>query len=109
MYLYLYYGSFRHRIVHFKFYRHTATSDFYRLVFTVIFILMNGLFTPIESVPKWAQILTAFNRIKYFVEVMRMVMLKGSESVDFLSQLIITMLYILNMNDLAVWSSKKAT
>jgi ABC-2 type transport system permease protein len=38
--------------------------------FTVIFILMSGLFTPIESMPKWAQILTEFNPIKYFVEVM---------------------------------------
>uniref|UniRef100_UPI00249042B9 ABC transporter permease n=1 Tax=Croceibacter atlanticus TaxID=313588 RepID=UPI00249042B9 len=45
--------------------------------FTVIFILMSGLFTPIESMPEWAQILTEFNPIKYFVEVMRMVMLKG--------------------------------
>ncbi|MEY4134264.1 MAG: ABC transporter permease [Saprospiraceae bacterium] len=44
----------------------------------VIFILMSGLFTPIESMPGWAQVMTRFNPIAYFVEVMRMVMLKGS-------------------------------
>ena len=33
--------------------------------FVVIFILMSGLFTPIESMPEWAQILTEFNPIKY--------------------------------------------
>jgi len=38
--------------------------------FVVIFILMSGLFTPIESMPEWAQFLTEFNPIKYFVEVM---------------------------------------
>jgi len=47
--------------------------------FVVIFILMSGLFTPIESMPHWAQVLTEFNPIKYFVQVMRMVMLKGQD------------------------------
>lgn len=75
--------------------------------FTVIFILMSGLFTPIESMPEWAQILTEFNPIKYFVEVMRMVMLKGSGFMDILPQLIKTLVYAIVMNGLAVWSYKK--
>ncbi len=75
--------------------------------FTVIFILMSGLFTPIESMPKWAQIITEFNPIKYFVEVMRMVMLKGSGFMDILPQLLKTLLYAFIMNGLAVWSYKK--
>ncbi|MFT7050001.1 MAG: ABC-2 type transport system permease protein [Psychroserpens sp.] len=77
--------------------------------FTVIFILMSGLFTPIESMPKWAQIITEFNPIKYFVEVMRMVMLKGSGFMDILPQLLKTLLYALVMNGLAVWSYKKTS
>ncbi len=77
--------------------------------FTVIFILMSGLFTPIESMPKWAQILTEFNPIKYFVEVMRMVMLKGSGFMDILPQLLKTIIYALIMNGLAVWSYKKTS
>ncbi|WNH12318.1 ABC transporter permease [Thalassobellus suaedae] len=75
--------------------------------FMVIFILMSGLFTPIESMPEWAQIITEFNPIKYFVEVMRMVMLKGSGFIDILPQLAKTLLYALVMNGLAVWSYKK--
>ncbi|MBU2920567.1 ABC transporter permease [Winogradskyella psychrotolerans] len=75
--------------------------------FTVIFILMSGLFTPIESMPKWAQTLTEFNPIRYFVEVMRMVMLKGSGFNDILPQLLKTALYAFIMNGLAVWSYKK--
>ena len=48
----------------------------------IIFILMSGLFTPIESMPIWAQKITFFNPIAYFVEVMRMVLLKGSDFWD---------------------------
>ncbi|GGK37181.1 MULTISPECIES: ABC transporter permease [Flavobacteriaceae] len=75
--------------------------------FTVIFILMSGLFTPIESMPIWAQYITEFNPIKYFVEVMRMVMLKGSNFTDILPQFTKTLAYAIIMNGLAVWSYKK--
>ncbi|MFA5669351.1 MAG: ABC transporter permease [Balneolaceae bacterium] len=44
----------------------------------VIFILMGGLFTPIESMPLWAQNLTLANPVSYFIKIMRMVLLKGS-------------------------------
>ncbi len=77
--------------------------------FTVIFILMSGLFTPIESMPKWAQVITEFNPIRYFIEVMRMVMLKGSNFYDILPQLLKTLLYAFIMNGLAVWSYKKTS
>jgi ABC-2 type transport system permease protein len=77
--------------------------------FVVIFILMSGLFTPIESMPMWAQYLTEFNPIKYFVEVMRMVMLKGADFTDILPQLLKTLGYAIIMNGLAVWSYKKTS
>jgi len=44
----------------------------------IIFILMSGLFTPIQAMPEWAQYLTNFNPIAYFIDFMRMVLLKGS-------------------------------
>ena len=46
--------------------------------FLVVFILMSGLFTQIENMPSWAQKITWFNPVAYFIEVMRMVLLKGS-------------------------------
>lgn len=46
--------------------------------FMVVFTLMSGLFTPIESMPKWAQTLTLFNPIAYFISIMRQVLLKGA-------------------------------
>jgi drug efflux transport system permease protein len=50
--------------------------------FMVIFILMSGLFTPIENMPDWAQKLTWGNPIAYFVKVLRSVLLKGSNFAD---------------------------
>ncbi|MDZ7719331.1 MAG: ABC transporter permease [Balneolaceae bacterium] len=44
----------------------------------VVFILMGGLFTPIESMPIWAQNLTLANPVAWFIKMMRMVLLKGS-------------------------------
>ncbi|WP_298365187.1 ABC transporter permease [uncultured Lutibacter sp.] len=77
--------------------------------FMVIFILMSGLFTPIESMPNWAQLITELNPIKYFVEVMRMVMLKGAGFNEILPQLTKTLIYAIAMNGLAVLSYKKTT
>ncbi len=47
--------------------------------FVVIFILMSGLFTAVENMPDWAQRITAFNPVTYFMQLIRMVLLKGSE------------------------------
>ncbi len=57
--------------------------------FLVIFILMSGLFTPIESMPDWAQTINHANPISYFIKISRMIMLKGSGFVDIRDNLII--------------------
>jgi ABC-2 type transport system permease protein len=46
--------------------------------FMVVFILMSGLFTSVESMPQWAQTLDRLNPVMYFIRIMRMVLLKGS-------------------------------
>jgi ABC-2 type transport system permease protein len=48
----------------------------------VVFVLMSSLFTPIESMPGWAQTVTLFNPVAYFIEIMRRVLLKGATFVD---------------------------
>ncbi|HQZ25473.1 MAG TPA: ABC transporter permease [Flavobacterium sp.] len=75
--------------------------------FTVIFILMSGLFTPIESMPQWAQNLTLLNPIRYFVEIIRMVMLKGATLSDISRPFFIIAFYAIALNGIAVWSYKK--
>lgn len=75
--------------------------------FTVIFILMSGLFTPIESMPQWAQNVTLLNPIRYFVEIIRMVMLKGATFSDISRPFFIIVCYAIVLNGIAVWSYKK--
>lgn len=53
----------------------------------LLFILMSGLFTPIRSMPVWAQYLTYLNPLRYFMEIVRMIYLKGSTLPDLLPQL----------------------
>lgn len=75
--------------------------------FLMIFILMSGLFTPIESMPIWAQKITWFNPIKYFIEFMRMVLLKGSTFKDVSLHFLIMIIYGVIINSLAIWSYRK--
>lgn len=77
--------------------------------FVIIFLLMSGLFTPIESMPEWAQALTWVNPIAYFVKVIRMVMLKGSGWENIQLSLLIMFLYALVMNGIAIWNYRKTT
>ncbi len=46
--------------------------------FMIIFVLMCGVFTPVENMPNWALKLNAINPLYYFVTVIRSVVLKGS-------------------------------
>lgn len=59
----------------------------------MIFILMGGLYTAIESMPFWAQVVTWFNPVRYFIEVIRMVVLKGSTLQDITGHLAIVGLF----------------
>ncbi len=77
--------------------------------FSVIFILMSGLFTPIESMPVWAQKISDLNPIKYYVDVIRLVMLKGSTFMDVSRQFIIIVVYSIILNALAVINYRKTS
>lgn len=75
----------------------------------IIFILMSGLFTPIESMPKWAQYLTVPNPIAHFIHVMRSVLLKGSGFQDVLFNFRATIAMAVVFNLLAILSYRKVT
>lgn len=53
-------------------------SIFVMFAFIMIFQLMGGLFTPIQSMPQWAQYITYAIPPRYFIEIMRSVYLKGA-------------------------------
>ncbi|MBA3852774.1 MAG: ABC transporter permease [Gemmatimonas sp.] len=53
----------------------------------MVYILMSGLFTPIRSMPDWAQNVAQLNPLMHFISLMRGVMLKGASVVDVLPRL----------------------
>lgn len=73
----------------------------------MIFILLGGLLTSIDSMPKWAQIFTRFNPVTYFIEVMRMVVLKGSTLYDIRYHMLIVLLFGIVLNSLAILNYHK--
>ena len=75
--------------------------------FMVIFILMSGLFTPIESMPPWAQAMTVPNPIAHFVQVMRQVLLKGSDFADIRYNFVVCIIIGVVMNGLAMLTYRK--
>lgn len=73
----------------------------------VLFILMGGVFTPVESMPEWAQRIAYFNPIAQFNRAMRMIMLKGSGIRDVLPAFYFFTVYAAVMMSLAVWRYRK--
>ena len=64
-------------------YAETQTqATFVSFFVMMLFMLLGGLYTPIESMPEWAKWITKINPVAYFIEVMRMIVLKGSSFSD---------------------------
>jgi ABC-2 type transport system permease protein len=73
----------------------------------MVFILLGGLYTSIDSMPQWAQTLTLFNPVSYFIDVMRMVVLKGSGLRDILPSLGKMVMFAIVLNGWAILSYHK--
>jgi len=82
-------------------------SMFLSWFFLVIFVLLSGLFTPIDNMPHWAQRITWFNPVSYFVEVVRMVLLKGSGFMDMARHFVVIGIFAVVVNGLAVLNYRK--
>ena len=80
---------------------------FIMFFFMMVFILMGGLFTSIDSMPEWAQAISRLNPVSYLISVMRMVILKGSGMRDILGHLGITLVFAIVLNAWAIINYKK--
>jgi len=56
--------------------------------FSVFAILTSGFFTPISNMPHWLQHFTLLNPMRYFMEVVRGIMMKGAGPADLLPQIV---------------------
>ena len=75
--------------------------------FMMLFIMLSGLYTPIDSMPEWAKWIAAFNPLKHFMVVMRSVYLKGSNPLQLMNDLLALIGFAVFFNTWAVISYKK--
>jgi ABC-2 type transport system permease protein len=55
---------------------------FIMFFFVITMIFLSGLFTPYQNMPAWAQMLGNASPLKYFIQVLRMIYLKGATFMD---------------------------
>lgn len=54
----------------------------------MIYLLMSGLFTPVESMPRWAQMVAEANPVRHFVWIMRAVLVRGAGAAEVFPRLL---------------------
>jgi ABC-2 type transport system permease protein len=81
---------------------------FVMFFFMLILVLLSGLFTPVSSMPEWAQLITKINPLSYFIQVMRAVYLKGSGMRELLPQLFALCGFAVFFNAWAIFSYRKS-
>lgn len=82
-------------------------SIFMMFAFIMIFQLMGGLFTPVASMPQWAQYITYGVPPRFFIEIMRAVYLKGAGIADLSAQYLALSGFAILFCALAAFTYKK--
>ena len=82
---------------------------FMMFFFILTFVFMSGLYTPVENMPAWAQMISNFSPLKYLIQVLRMVFLKGSRFMDLIPQFISLSVFAIFFNVWAIISYHKSS
>jgi ABC-2 type transport system permease protein len=75
----------------------------------MIYLLMSGLFTPIDSMPRWVQIVSEFTPVRHFVQISRAILVKGAGVAEIARPLVILLVYAAVMVTVAVRQYSKRT
>jgi ABC-2 type transport system permease protein len=82
---------------------------FVAFFFMMIFMLMSGFFTSIDSMPGWAKTISQLTPVTHFILVVRLIVLKGSSLVHVYRELFYLMAFAVILNGLAIWNYRKTT
>ncbi len=75
----------------------------------LIYLLMSGLFTPIDSMAPWVQIVSLANPVRHFVTISRAILMKGAGLADVARPLAILVVYAAAMLAIAIRQYSKRT
>ena len=75
----------------------------------MIYLLMGGLFTPVDSMPHWMQLLSELNPVRHFAAIIRAILLKDAGLANIARPLGLLSLYAVVILTLAVRRYRKRT
>lgn len=75
----------------------------------IVFVLLSGLFTPIEGMPEWAVYLNYVNPMSFFMDIVKLVILKGCGIKDIQTQMIVLSVMAVLINTAALLSYRDRT
>jgi ABC-2 type transport system permease protein len=75
----------------------------------MIYLLMSGLFTPVDSMPHWVQVAAELNPVKHFVGISRAILIKGAGPAEIARPLGILVVFAVGIFWLAVGQYQKRT
>jgi len=82
---------------------------FVAFFFMMIFMLMSGLFTSVDSMPAWAKVIANLTPVTHFIKVIRMIVLKGSGFADVQLEFLYLLIFALVLNGWAIFNYRKTS
>ena len=82
---------------------------FLSFALNMVYLLMSGLFTPVQSMPVWAQWVAELSPVKHFIVIMRAVLVKGAGPLDVQMPILILAVYGVVVLGFAVKQYSKTT
>lgn len=80
---------------------------FVAFFFIMIFMLMSGLFVSVDNMPAWAKVIAKLTPVTHFIDVVRMIVLKGSRFADIKMQFLYEIAFAVVLNGWAIWNYRK--
>jgi ABC-2 type transport system permease protein len=77
--------------------------------FMMVFMLMSGFFTSTDSMPGWARTIANFTPVTHFINVVRLIVLKGSGIANVKMELFYLIGFAVALNSFAIWNYRKTT
>jgi len=74
-----------------------------------VYLLMSGLFTPIDSMAPWVQVVSQLNPVRHFVTISRAILVKGAGPAEIARPLVTLVAFGVVMLTLAIRQYSKRT
>jgi len=82
---------------------------FVAFFFMMVFMLMSGFFTSVDSMPAWARQISNLTPVTHFITVVRLIVLKGSGFAQVKMEFLYLVIFALLLNGAAIFNYRKTS